>query len=81
MSETASGALEKIFAYCKHLDADVRYHPEQGYLTVLVHGSWRDPLDLAWAISVQDEIQQQADLYLHLVCYRFDPFSTLVYTV
>lgn len=81
MPETASDALGKMFSFCKHVDADIRYHPEQGYLTALVHGSWRVPLDLARAISVQDEIQQQAGLYPHLVCYRFDPFSTLVYTV
>lgn len=73
--------LEELFAACEGLGADLRYHPEQGHFTALVWEGWEQPYDEARALSVQKKIQEMSARYSNLVCYCFDPFSTLVYTV
>ena len=73
--------FETLIAACVELGAEVRYHPEQGYFTAMVWSGWGGPLDAGPALEVQQQIQRQSAQYPGIVCYCFDPFSTLVYTV
>ena len=71
--------LESLMAVCEGLGAEVRYRPEQGHFTAMV---WEDGAGSeGYARSIQTRIQEKAAQYSDLVCYCFDAFSTLVYTV
>lgn len=72
-----SQPLQEMSDMCRALGADVRYDPEYGHLTAL---AWEDEGEQR-ARSIQRQIQRQAEKYPELVCYCFDPFSTLVYTI
>lgn len=67
--------LQEISDICTALGADVRYSPEYEHLTVL---AWESEGEQR-ALSIQHQIQQQAAKHPGLICYCFDPFSTLVY--
>ncbi|MCX4371591.1 MAG: hypothetical protein OSJ58_07115 [Dysosmobacter sp.] len=69
--------LQSISNVCNALGADVRYDPEYQHLTVL---AWEDEGEQR-ARFIQRQIQQQAAGNPRLVCYCFDPFSTLIYTI
>lgn len=69
--------LQSISDICSALGADVRYDPEYRHLTVL---AWEDE-GIQRARFIQQQIQQQVEGKPRLVCYCFDPFSTLIYTV
>lgn len=69
--------LQEILDICKALGADVRYDPEYGHLTAL---AWESEGEQR-ARFIQQQIQRQTAKYPGLVCYCFDPFSTLVYTI
>ena len=73
--------LEEMLAVCSDLGAEVEYHPEYGHFTAMVWEGWALPHDEGKALSIQDQIYQRTAQYPRLVCYRFDPFSTLVYAV
>lgn len=76
---TEARRLEEIAAVCRNRGAYVRYHADLGYLTALYLESG-GPGE-AYALSVQQQIEQMTAQYPGLVCYRFDPYSTLVYTI
>jgi len=47
----------------------------------MVWNGWEPPYNEGPALAVQQEIQQKAAQYPNLVCYCFDPFSTLIYAI
>lgn len=69
--------LQKIVDVCHALGADVRYDPKYGHLTAL---AWENEGEER-ALFIQQQIQWQTAKLPGLVCYCFDPFSTLVYAV
>jgi len=69
--------LQQLSDVCRSLGADVRYYPEHGHLTAL---AWESE-GKQHALSIQQQIQRQTAKYPDLVCYCFDAFSTLVYTI
>lgn len=69
--------LQGISDVCNALGADVRYNPEYQHLFVL---AWEHEGEQR-AIFIQQQIQKQAAKNSRLVCYCFDSFSTLVYTI
>ena len=75
------GQLEAMATACRRLGAEVEYRPEYGHFTAMI---WEDQAPFCnkeRALSIQKQIQQETAQYPNLVCYCFDPFSTLVYTV
>ena len=73
--------LEALLSFCSSLELDVRYHPDEHYFTAI---AWCPdcifpPEEDAGAL--QKQIQEKSSHYPGLVCYCFDPFSTLVYAV
>ena len=73
--------LETLCAACQELGAEVRFRPEHGCFTAMVWDGWDRPHDTGAAQTVQQQIQRQTAQYPGLVCYCFDPFSTLVYAI
>ncbi len=69
--------LQSISDTCNALGADVRYDPEYQHLTVL---AWEHE-GAERAHFIQQQIQRQTASDPRLVCYCFDPFSTLIYTI
>lgn len=69
--------LQSISDVCNALGADVRYHPEYRHLIVL---AWEHEGEQR-ALFIQRLIQCQAANDPKLVCYCFDPFSTLIYAI
>lgn len=69
--------LQNISDICNALGADVRYDPEYQHLTVL---AWEDE-GIHRARFIQQQIQRQTAGNPKMVCYCFDPFSTLIYTI
>lgn len=80
MDVEAQEQMRSMLLDCQEVDADVRYHAQHGHLTIMV---WEDgtAADEQRALSIQRHIQQRSAQYPRLVCYCFDPFSTLVYAV
>ena len=77
----SSQPLAELSEVCRTLGAEVRYHPEQRYLTAMV---WAESVQISnegAAHMVQQQIQEKTAQYPGLVCYCFDAFSTLVYAV
>lgn len=74
---TQNQLLQGISDACSALGADVRYDPENQCLTVL---AWENE-GIQRARFIQRQIQRQAGNDSGLVCYCFDPFSTLVYVI
>lgn len=74
---TTDQRLQSISDFCSALGADARYQPEYRHLVVLAwehEGKQR-------ALFIQHQIQRQTADDPRLVCYCFDPFSTLIYTI
>lgn len=69
--------LQHISDICNKLGADVRYDPEYRHLIVL---AWEHEGEQR-ARFIQQQIQRQTANDPGLVCYCFDPFSTLIYTI
>lgn len=69
--------LQNISNICNTLGADVRYDPEYRHLIVL---AWESEGEQR-ARAIQQQIRRQTAKYPGLVCYCFDTFSTLVYTL
>lgn len=81
MAEEKQRQMEAMLAVCRGLGTDVRHRPEYGCFTAMVWDGWGDPYYEGPALEIQQQIRQQAAQYSEIVCYCFDPFSTLVYTV
>lgn len=73
--------LEAMVAACGDVDAEVRYDPAHGHITIMVWEDGSDPANEQRALAIQRKIQQQSAQYPRLVCYCFDSYSTLVYAV
>lgn len=73
--------LEILLEKCRKLDVDLRYNPQRKYFTALVWEHPNDAFDEARALLIQQKIKQMTGQYPGLVCYCFDPFSTLIYIV
>ena len=73
--------LEAMCSFCRVLGAEVCYNPLHRYFTAMIWDGWDAPYDEGPAFAVQQKIQQQAAQYPDLVCYCFDPFSTLIYAI
>ncbi len=81
MPEEKEQPLDVMYTVCRELGAEVRRDPGSRYFTAMVWDGWDSPYDEGRALAVQQEIQQKAAQYPGLVCWCFDPFSTLVYAV
>ena len=81
MDEQKTEQLKTMLGICQELGAEIRYHPEYRYFTAMVWTGWDTPYGMGEALAVQQKIQRTAAQYPTVVCYCFDPFSTLVYTV
>lgn len=81
MDEQKRKQLKAMLGICQGLGAETRYHPEHRYFTAMVWTGWDTPCGMGEALAVQQKIQRTAAQYPAIVCYCFDPFSTLVYTV
>ena len=74
---TTDQRLQSISDFCSALGADARYQPEYRHLVVL---AWEHEGEQR-ALFIQRQIQRQTEDNPRLVCYCFDPFSTLIYTI
>ena len=79
MDEQKTKQLKAMLGICQGLGAETRYHPEHRYFTAMVWTGWDTPCGMGEALAVQQKIQRTAAQYPAVVCYCFDPFSTLVY--
>ena len=75
------GQLEALLSYCTGLDLKIHYHPEDRYFTAIAWCPDRIFPSEEDAGAIQRQIQRKSAQYPGLVCYCFDPFSTLVYAV
>ena len=80
MDEQKTKQLKAMLGICQGLGAETRYHPEHRYFTAMVWTGWDTPCGMGEALAIQQEIQRTAAQYPAVVCYCFDPLSTLVYT-
>ena len=69
---TTDQRLQSISDLCR-----ARYQPEYRHLVVL---AWEHEGEQR-ALFIQRQIQRQTEDDPRLVCYCFDPFSTLIYTI
>lgn len=79
MDEQRTAPLRELLEVCRNLGAETRYYPERRAFTAMVWTGWDTPCGIGEALAVQQEIQRTAAQYPSIVCYCFDPFSTLVY--
>lgn len=79
MDEQRTAPLRELLELCRNLGAETRYYPERRAFTAMVWTGWDTPCGIGEALAVQQEIQRTAAQYPSIVCYCFDPFSTLVY--
>lgn len=73
--------LMEVLAHCRSLGTEVSYHPEYKHFTAMIWEDQKPAVSEAAALSIQNEIQQRSAQYPGLVCYCFDPFSTLIYSI
>ena len=76
-----SEQLHALMSACRNLGAEVNYCQERGYFTAMIWEEGGLSADIGRASSIQKQIQKETAQYPGLVCYCFDPFSTLVYMV
>lgn len=81
MTKENQEQLEAMMDACSDVDAEVRYDPVHGHITIMVWADGADPVDEQRALAIQRKIKQQSAQYPRLVCYCFDAFSTLVYAI
>lgn len=81
MADEKKTQLEAVLKACRQLDAEVRYQPEYGHFTVMIREDGMAPADEQQARAIQEAIAEQSARFPRLVCYCFDPFSTMVYTI
>ena len=81
VSEVRSTQLEAVLSVCRSMNLDIRYDPEHAHFTAMAWESGLHSCSEEQARSIQKRIKEQTAQYPNLVCYCFDPFSTLVYAV
>ena len=81
MVKRMESRLSALCAVCQELGAEVRCDPERGYFTATVWNGWEQEEQKDSALAIQQTIKQETAQHDGLVCYCFDPFSTLVYMV
>lgn len=79
MDEQGTASLRELLEVCRDLGAETRYYPERRAFTAMVWTGWDTSCGIGKALAVQQEIKRTAAQYPSIVCYCFDPFSTLVY--
>ena len=73
--------LEEMSSFCHALGVEVQYHPLHRYFTAMFWDGWELAYKEGPALAVQQQIQRKTAQYPDLVCYCFDPFSTLIYAI
>lgn len=76
-----SDQLNRMLAFCRSLDADVRYSKGNGSITIL---TWCDDGTAEAeeaARVIQSTLKEESARYPNIVCYCFDAYSTLIYVV
>ena len=73
--------LEELLSYCSQLDLKIRYDQKNHYFTAIAWCPDRIFPPEETAAAIQRQIQEESTHFPGLVCYCFDPFSTLVYVV
>lgn len=73
--------LEVMMDTCRRLGTVVDYRPEYRHFTAMVWEDLIPPCGEEKALLIQAQIKEQVAQYPQLVCYCFDPYSTLVYTI
>lgn len=81
MKQDRSEQLEAVLFACRDLKLDIRYDPECGHFTAMAWEDGSRSCNEEQARSIQKTIKERTAQYPNLVCYCFDPFSTLVYTI
>jgi len=81
MVDDKRAQLEAVLEVCRHLEAEVRYQPKYGHFTVMVLENSADPANERQAHIIQRTVQEKSAMYPRLVCFCFDPFSTMVYAI
>lgn len=76
-----SDQLHALLTVCRNLGAEVDCREDRGYFTAMIWEDGQFPADMSRACYIQEQIQKETAQYPELVCYCFDPFSTLVYMV
>lgn len=72
--------LMALYSLCCRLKADVRYSGGSNYFTVLVPPPWNEETKQT-AQELQQKIKEWSKRYADIVCYCFDPYSTLLYVL
>lgn len=72
--------LMALHALCSRLNADVRYYDGDSYFTVLMPPPWKEET-MRSAQELQQKIKGWSEQYQDIVCYCFDPYSTLIYVL
>ena len=81
MNTEKSDQLNSMLAFCRSLDADVRYSKGSGSITIL---TWCDDGSAEaeeTALVIQSTLKEESARYPNIVCYCFDAYSTLIYVV
>ena len=73
--------LQEMMNTCRNLGTEVIHRSEHSHFTAMLWNDWELSRDETLALSIQNQIFERTAQYPDLVCYRFDPFSTLIYTV
>lgn len=73
--------LEEMLIICKGLGVEVDFRPESSYFTAMDWKNWNLFFNEARALSIQQQIKEKTAQYPQLMCYCFDPYSTLVYAL
>ena len=73
--------LQKLLTYCQGLDVDVEFDPRYSYFTATTAADISCTGGEDEARDIQKQIQKESSNCSKLVCYCFDPYSTLVYAI
>lgn len=74
--------LQKLMAECESFGADISINPDhRQYFTARIREEWKDLRQRETAADIQEKIRNAADVYPNVVCYCFDSYSTLLYTI
>lgn len=73
--------LHEMLTYCEKLGVEVQFYPQHSYFTATTTADMSCAGGEDEAKDIQEQIQKESSHYSKLVCYCFDPYSTLVYTI
>lgn len=71
--------LQAMLECCRDFGVELRADLEQGYFTAIA--AWGDPVAQKEAEHIQKQIKALSRQYPNVVCYCFEPDSTLVYVI